>query len=86
METRSQIMINGAYCPKRKEVGKTYVLKKHKVEEGERGHKCGVVSVMEERKCCSSKEHRRGENKVEQYQLDSESEGGRGRRRRVRKC
>ncbi len=41
------------------------MLKKHKVQKGERRRKCGVVSVMEEeRKCCSSKEHRRSENTV----------------------
>lgn len=46
------------------------MLKKHKVERGERRGKSGVVSVMEEeRKCCSWKEHRGGENKVELHQF-----------------
>lgn len=52
MVTRSQIMTNGAYCPKRGVAGEKCDFKK---EEGKR--QCGSVRVMEEeRKCCSSKE------------------------------
>lgn len=52
---RSQIMTNGAYCPKRRVAGGKCDFKKRR-----RGKKqCEAVRVMEEeRKCCSSKEPR----------------------------
>lgn len=34
--------------------------------------------MEEERKCCSSKEHREGENNEELQQFDSDRKGGRG--------
>lgn len=67
---RSQIMTNGAYCPKRRVAGGKCDFKK-----GGGGEKqCDAVRVMEEeRKCCSSKEARsgRGENNADAHQLHS---------------